>query len=166
VRPQNGGRPPPRNAGDGLPIERLRNRLDDPFISPSLFAQRAAPLNHGRPPTPKLQRRKRCVCSVDLDRVNQAALSRSHELISALLPLGGAQYVVPRRDDRRLISIFLDCGKWSDFDVVAHGDRLVGLAAHILLNISHRDAARLIADLLGIEWRPAPDVGDTTDGAQ
>ena len=42
MRPQNGGRPPPRNAGDGLPIERLGNRLDDQFISPNLSAQRAA----------------------------------------------------------------------------------------------------------------------------
>ena len=29
MRPQNGGRPPPRYAGDGLPIERLPDRLDD-----------------------------------------------------------------------------------------------------------------------------------------
>jgi hypothetical protein len=29
MRPQNGGRPSPRNAGDGLPIERLPDRLDD-----------------------------------------------------------------------------------------------------------------------------------------
>jgi hypothetical protein len=111
---------------------------------------------------------KPCVCLVDLDRVNQAALSRSHELIPALLPRGvtsGAQYVVPSRDERRLISIFLDSGKWSDFDDVAHGDGVVGLVAHVF-NVSHRDAARLIAHLLGIEWRAAPDVRGTTDGAQ
>ena len=47
--PQNGGRPPPSNAGDGLPIERLGNRLDDEFISPNLSAQRAAVPRQGLP---------------------------------------------------------------------------------------------------------------------
>jgi hypothetical protein len=109
---------------------------------------------------------KPCVCPVDFDRVNRVGLARSHELIAELLPGGltsGAQYVVPSRDERRLISIFVDSGKWSDFDVVAHGDGLVGLAAHVF-HVSHRDAARLIAHLLGIEWQAVPDVGDTTDG--
>jgi hypothetical protein len=49
VLPQNGGRPPPRNEGDGLPIERLGNRLDDEFISPNLSAQRAAVPRQGLP---------------------------------------------------------------------------------------------------------------------
>ena len=32
--------------------------------------------------------RKPCVCPVDFDRVNRVALTRSHELIAALLPGG------------------------------------------------------------------------------
>jgi putative DNA primase/helicase len=117
---------------------------------------------------PVSRRRKLCVCPVDLDRVNQAALSQSHEVIPSLLPggvTGGTQYVVPSKDERRLLSIFLDSGKWSDFKVVAHGGDLVGLIAHVF-NLSERDAARLIAHLLDIEWRAAPNVGDTTEGAQ
>jgi hypothetical protein len=113
----------------------------------------------------KRRRLKRCVCPVDLNHVNHAALSRSHELIPAILPRGmtcRTQYVVPSRDKRRLVSIFLDSGKWGDFAILAHGDDLVGLIAHVF-NVSHRDAARLIAHFLGIEWRTAPDVGDTTE---
>ena len=45
MRPQNGGRPPPRNAGDGLPIERLPDRLDD---NPT--AQHSAPQPPGASP--------------------------------------------------------------------------------------------------------------------
>jgi hypothetical protein len=48
---------------------------------------------------------------------------------------------------------------------LAHGDDLVGLVAHVF-NVSHRDAARLIAHLLGIDWRTTPDVGDATESAQ
>jgi hypothetical protein len=41
MRPQSGGRPPPRNAGGDLPIERLPDRLDHQSISPNPSAQRA-----------------------------------------------------------------------------------------------------------------------------
>jgi hypothetical protein len=98
---------------------------------------------------------KPCVCQVDFDRVNRVALTRSHELISALFPggvTGGTQYVIPRRKDGRLSSIFLDSGSWSDFAVVAHGDDIVGLVAHIF-DLTRRDAAQLVAAVLGIEWR-------------
>ena len=47
MRLQNGE--PPRNAGDGLPIERLGNRLDDQFLSPNLSAQTAAVPTQGLP---------------------------------------------------------------------------------------------------------------------
>jgi hypothetical protein len=110
---------------------------------------------------------KPCVCEVDFDRVNRAALARSREFIPALLPggTGGRQYVVARPNDQRLLSIFLDSGKWSDFQVVDHGGDLIGLIAHVF-GITRRDAARLIAARLGIEWRAAPDLGETTEGAQ
>jgi hypothetical protein len=111
---------------------------------------------------------KPCVCEVDFDRVNRAALTLSREFIPALFPGGvstGPQYVVPRPSDRRLLSIFLDSGKWSDFQVVDHGGDLIGLIAHVF-GITPRDAAQLIAATLGIEWRAAPDLGETTEGAQ
>jgi hypothetical protein len=98
---------------------------------------------------------KPCVCEVDFDRVNRAALARSYELIPALFPGGvtsGPQDVVPRPNDRRLVSIFLDTGKWGDFAVVAQGDKIEGFIAQAF-NITRRDAARLITATLGIEWR-------------
>jgi hypothetical protein len=112
--------------------------------------------------------RKPCVCPVDFDRVNQDALARSRELISALLPGGvtsGSQYVIPRPASRRLLSIFLDTGRWSDFAIVAHGDDLVGFVAHAL-RIPQRDAARLITAVIGTEWRAAPDGGEATEAAR
>jgi hypothetical protein len=99
--------------------------------------------------------RKPCVCPVDFDRVNRAALARSRELIPTLLPGGvttGHQYVIPRLNAPGIVSIFLDRGKWSDWEVVAHGDDPVGLIAHTL-GISPREAAQLIARCLDIEWR-------------
>ena len=47
---------------------------------------------------------KPCVCEVDFDRVNRAALARSYELIPALFPGGvtsGPQDVVPRPNEPR-----------------------------------------------------------------
>jgi hypothetical protein len=87
---------------------------------------------------------KPCVCPVDFDRVNQVALTRSHELIRALLPGGVTsvtQCFIPRRKDLRLISIFLDSGRWSDFALVAHGDDIVGLVAHVF-DLTRRGAIR------------------------
>jgi hypothetical protein len=81
----------------------------------------------------KSRHRKLCVCPVDVARLNRVALAHSRELISALLPGGvtsGPQYVVPLPADRRVLSIFLDSGKWSDFAIVAHGDDLIGFVAH------------------------------------
>jgi hypothetical protein len=108
---------------------------------------------------------RRCVWPVDFDRVNRAALARSRELIPWLLPGGvtsGTRYVIPRQKDRRLFSIFLDSGRWSDFAIVAHGDDLVGLIAHAP-DITQRDAARLIAVVLDIEWRAASAFGEAKE---
>jgi hypothetical protein len=98
---------------------------------------------------------KPCVCPVDFDRVNRAALARSRELVPTLLPGGvttGHQYVIPRLNDPGIVSIFRDRGNWSDSEVVAHGDDAVGLIAYSL-GISQRDAAQLIARWLDIDWR-------------
>lgn len=97
---------------------------------------------------------KPCVCPVDFERVNRAALARSRELIPALLPGGvtsGHQYVIARLSDQRVVSIFLDRGNWTDWEIVAHGDDAVRLIAHSF-GISQRDAAQLIARWLDIEW--------------
>lgn len=111
---------------------------------------------------------KRCACPAVFDRVNQAALTRCRQIIAALLPNGetsGTQYVVVDQDERRIISVFFDTGKWIELDAVAHGDGLVGLIAHAL-DLRRCDPARLIAHLLGIEWGAAPDIDDTTNDAQ
>jgi hypothetical protein len=111
----------------------------------------------------QLRRRERhCV-----SHVNQAALARSRELIATIMPSSvthGTQTVVPSRDGRRLTSIFPASGKWAVFDVVAHGDDLVGLVAHAF-DMTPGDAAGFITAVLGIEWQTAPDVGDTTEAA-
>jgi hypothetical protein len=103
------------------------------------------------------RRERHCV-----SHANQAALAQSHELISRLLPSGvthGTQFVVPK--GRRLLSIFLDSGKWSEFDVVAHGDGLVGLVAHIF-DMTDGDAAGFIGAVLAVEMAGgAMSVGDT-----
>ena len=83
-----------------------------------------------------------CACAVDFTRINQAALTRSEELLAALLPgtvsSNPNQCFFPRR--RRLLSIFTDGGKWLNFKAPEGAD-LIGFVAHSL-DISARDAAR------------------------
>jgi hypothetical protein len=98
--------------------------------------------------------------------VNQAALARSRELIATILTSSvthGTQCVVPSRDGKRLISIFPDTGQWAVFDVVAHGDDLVGFVQHHY-DMTDGDAAEFITAVLGTSTSP-PDIGDTTEAA-
>jgi hypothetical protein len=105
------------------------------------------------------------VCPVDFDRVNRVVLTRSHELMHALLPGGvtnGTQCFIPRRKDRRLISISVDSGRWSDFALVEQGDDIVDLVAHVF-DLTRRDAAQLVAAVLGIEMAGVAMSGDARD---
>jgi hypothetical protein len=102
---------------------------------------------------------KPCVCEVDFDRVNRAALARSRELISALLPGGvtsGTQYVIPRQKDRPLLSIFLDSGRWSDFAIVAHGDDPVSLVSHVFVVACFRSRTPGPPPFSAMNSTPAP----------
>jgi hypothetical protein len=47
---------------------------------------------------------------------------------------------------RRIVSIFLDRGKWGDSSVVARGDNPVGLVAHIRHHATRRGAAWTLTD--------------------
>jgi hypothetical protein len=72
---------------------------------------------------------------IDVACVDPPARVRSSELIPILVQssvTSGQQYVISGRNDRRLVSIFLDAGRSSDFEVVAHVDDLAGLIAHAL----------------------------------
>jgi hypothetical protein len=77
MRPRNGGRPPPRRAGDGLLIERFPDRLDDQSISPNLSAQRAT------------------VAPESIDRARQSDILAVAQRYGALKRAGAGEYVGP-----------------------------------------------------------------------
>ncbi|WAJ27375.1 hypothetical protein [Antarcticirhabdus aurantiaca] len=94
---------------------------------------------------------------IDFDAVNDAALSSLPALLSRWLPDGrrfGHEWVArnPTRADRRAGSfrINLNTGRWSDFATGDAGGDPVSLAAY-LHNLSQADAARRLAEMLGIE---------------
>lgn len=93
---------------------------------------------------------------IDFKTINRAALERLPELCARWLPDGrrrGKEYVAcnPRRVDRRAgsFSVNLSSGRWADFAVGARGGDPVSLAAY-LSGLSQADAARRLADMLGL----------------
>jgi|SRR5437764_15313261 hypothetical protein len=94
---------------------------------------------------------------VDFARVNAAALAALPALLGRWLPDGqwrGAEYIAknPRRADRRAGSFRVNrSGRWADFALagIAGGD-VVSLAAY-LSDLSQPEAARRLAQALGIE---------------
>ena len=94
---------------------------------------------------------------IDFVEINRAALSALPWLLDRWLPGGrreGREYTVrnPRRADRRPGSfrINLNTGRWADFATGDRGGDVVSLAAY-LHSISQAEAARRIADMLGIK---------------
>ena len=99
----------------------------------------------------------------DRKRINfagiaRAALANVDVILPRWLPGGrvvGAEYVArnPKRIDRRAGSFKInrDSGKWSDFATGDRGGDLVSLAA-FLAEISQADAARELADMLGVSF--------------
>jgi hypothetical protein len=92
----------------------------------------------------------------DFDTINRAALECLPDLCARWLPDGqrrGREFVAcnPRRDDRRPGSfrINLHSGRWADFATDARGGDPVSLAAY-LSGLSQGDAARRLADMLGV----------------
>jgi hypothetical protein len=89
-------------------------------------------------------------------RIADAALRHVDIIVRRWLPDGrreGVEWTCrnPIRDDRRRGSFKVNTanGKWADFAVGACGNDLISLAAY-LHHISQADAARKIADMIGI----------------
>ncbi|NYZ14231.1 hypothetical protein HL658_16870 [Azospirillum sp. RWY-5-1] len=94
---------------------------------------------------------------LDFDGINRAALAALPALLARWLPDGkrvGHEFVArnPRRADHRpgSFSINLTNGRWGDFATGDAGGDVVSLAAY-LAGISQADAARNLADMLGMK---------------
>jgi hypothetical protein len=90
-------------------------------------------------------------------RIAADALRASDLIVRRWLPDGrrdGVEWVArnPKRTDRRLGSfkVNLRTGKWGDFAAGAVGGDLVSLAAY-LFDLNQGEAARRVADMLGID---------------
>lgn len=89
-------------------------------------------------------------------RIADTAQRQADAIVGRWLPEGkrdGAEWVAknPRRNDQRLGSfkVNLRTGRWSDFAVDRSGGDLISLAAY-LFNLSQVDAAKRVAEMLGI----------------
>ena len=94
---------------------------------------------------------------IDFAAINRAALAAFPAVLARILPGGkrvGAEIVAlnPRRADRRLGSFKINRynGKWCDFATGDRGGDPVSLVAY-LARVSQGEAARLLAQMLGIE---------------
>jgi Protein of unknown function (DUF3631) len=101
--------------------------------------------------------------SIDFDGINQAAAHDYRSLLPNLIPGGkfrGPEYVVknPCRNDQHLgsFSINFKTGVWKDFANGNGGSDFVSLVAHVR-NISQGDAARELADKLGVPFLKTND---------
>lgn len=106
---------------------------------------------------PTLRTHRKQVDRVDFARIRRAALAAMPDLIFRLLPGGklhGVEYVVrnPHRRDRwpGSFSINVCSGRWADFSLAdARGGDITSLLAY-LDGTSQGDAARRLAQLLGL----------------
>lgn len=94
---------------------------------------------------------------IDFRGIADTALRSSDTIVRRWLPAGrreGREWVSrnPRRSDRRVGSfkVNLATGKWGDFAVGDVGGDLISLAA-FLFEIDQAEAARRVADMLGID---------------
>jgi hypothetical protein len=95
--------------------------------------------------------------ALDFEAINQAALAAFPAVLNRLLPRGktvGREIVAinPRRADRNLGSFKINRfnGRWCDFATGDKGGDPVSLVAY-LADVSQGEAARLLAQMLGIE---------------
>ncbi|HZZ22549.1 MAG TPA: hypothetical protein VFE60_08260 [Roseiarcus sp.] len=93
----------------------------------------------------------------DFAEINRAALAAFPAVLARILPNGkriGAEIVAlnPRRADRRLGSFKVNRynGRWADFSTGDKGGDPISLVAY-LANVSQGEAARLLAQMLGME---------------
>jgi hypothetical protein len=101
----------------------------------------------------------RAAKTVDFDRINRAALTILPSLVRTWCPQGqrrGHEWIAlnpTRADDTPgSFSINLQTGRWADFATGARGGDPISLAAYIF-GFSQIDAARTLADALGVEVR-------------
>jgi hypothetical protein len=94
---------------------------------------------------------------LDFAAINRAALAAFPAVLARVLPGGkrvGAEIVAlnPRRADRRLGSFKINRynGRWADFATGERGGDPVSLVAY-LADVSQGEAARLLAQMLGME---------------
>jgi hypothetical protein len=97
--------------------------------------------------------------ALDFAAINQAALAAFPAVLNRLLPRGkaaGSEIVAlnPRRADRHLGSFKVNRynGRWCDFATGDKGGDPISLVAY-LTNLSQGEAARLLAQMLGMEIR-------------
>jgi hypothetical protein len=95
--------------------------------------------------------------SIDFEAINRAALAAFPAVLARILPSGnrvGAEIVAlnPRRADRQLGSFKVNrySGRWADFATADKGGDPISLVAY-LADVSQGEAARLLAQMLGIE---------------
>jgi hypothetical protein len=95
--------------------------------------------------------------ALDFARINQAALAAFPAVLARILPGGkrvGAEIVAlnPKRADRHLGSFKINryTGRWADFATGDKGGDPISLVAY-LAGVSQGEAARLLAQMLGIE---------------
>lgn len=96
---------------------------------------------------------------IDFRKISSAAAARAETIVKRWLPDGrreGPEWVTrnPRRNDRRAGSfkVNLRSGAWGDFATGDKGGDLISLAA-FLFNLSQKEAAERVADMLGIDPR-------------
>lgn len=94
---------------------------------------------------------------IAFDRIARAALDQAHSIVSRWCPDGrkdGPEWVArnPRRADKRAGSfkVNLSTGKWGDWASGDKGGDLIALAAY-LFGLSQVDAAKRVADMLGLD---------------
>lgn len=94
---------------------------------------------------------------IDFARVNRTALARLDDILRRWLPGGrieGNEYIAlnPRRPDGRFGSfkVNIESGRWADWASGDKGGDPVSLAA-FLFDLSQAEAARRLADMLGID---------------
>jgi hypothetical protein len=117
-----------------------------------------ASLNEGRSRSQRSLKRSICRGKrIDFDAINKAALPALPAVLARLLPGGkrvGAEIVAlnPRRADRHLGSFRINAhsGRWADFATGDKGGDLISLVAY-LAGVSQGEAARLLAQMLGME---------------
>jgi hypothetical protein len=139
--------PAPLAGGDGATYE------EQPALNSTKrnkSESRSARLHRSRPVPPRQT-------IVDFEGINKAALAAFPAVLARLLPGGkhvGAEIVAlnPRRADRHLGSFKVnrDNGRWADFATGDNGGDPISLLAY-LANVSQYEAARLLAQMLGIQ---------------